>query len=148
MFLDAFHAFLHSTYPSSPWLSGCEEEEVGGAIHPPISDTKHTIMLVIGHTCLLESLFEALDRFGRCSWPEGSSLYWTPKMVRPTLDVTVASVQHPAMLYLPCSCFKVCHALLLHAFCESMLHTFLTCFRYCAMPTSWFGSCLESILHV
>ena len=97
MFLDAFHAFLHSTHPSSPWLSGREEEEVGGAIHPPNLGTKHTTMLVVNYPCLLASLFGVLDKFSRRSWPGGSSVCWMPRLVRPTLDAAVASVQHPAL---------------------------------------------------
>ena len=69
---------------------------MGGAIHLPNFGTKHTTMLVVNHTCLLASLFEVLNRFGHCSWLEGSSLCWMPKLVRPTLDAAVASVQHPA----------------------------------------------------
>ena len=73
---------------------------MGGAIHPPNLGTKHTTMLVVNHTCLLASYFEVLDRFGHDSWPGGSSVCWMPKLVRPTLDAAVASVQHPALLAL------------------------------------------------
>ena len=127
VFLHAFHALLHSTHPSIARFSGDEEEEVGGAIHQPILGTKHTIMLVVNHTCLLASYFRVLDRFGRHSWPERSSVCWMHQLVRPTLDAAVASVQHPALPSLPCFALRSTMLCYCWFVCKSMLHVFLAC---------------------
>ena len=85
VFPHAFHALLHSTHPSIAWFSG-DEEEVGGAIHPPNLGTKHTTMLVVNHSCSLASFLGVFGRFGSLAWLERSSVCWTPRLVHPTLD--------------------------------------------------------------
>ena len=76
----------------APWLARIastadrEEEEVGGAFHPPIFDVEHTTMLVIVPSYFLASWIRIFGHLGHCPWPGASSACWTHNLMRPTLD--------------------------------------------------------------
>ena len=46
-----------------PWLAGREEEEMDGAIHPPIFGIEHMDMFVVTHSSFLASWFGIFGRF-------------------------------------------------------------------------------------